>query len=72
MRTPMNMISPLILLWSMIYVLALLSLYTYIAGFLARSRDAGKAPRKTNQKQLRIQPAITTSGMVQLTVVPTN
>jgi len=33
MRTPINMISPLILFWSMIYVLALLSIYT--AGMLA-------------------------------------
>jgi len=50
MRTPTNRISPLILLWSMIYVLALLSLYTYIAGFLARSREARKSPA-TNQKR---------------------
>jgi hypothetical protein len=44
MRTPINTISPLILYWSILYVLALLSLYTYIAGFLARSRDAVRSP----------------------------
>jgi hypothetical protein len=47
MRTPINTISPLILYWSMAYVLALLSLYTCIAGFLARSRDAGRTPAKS-------------------------
>jgi hypothetical protein len=46
MRTPINNISPLIQYWSMLYVLALLSLYTYIAGFLARSREASKSPAK--------------------------
>jgi hypothetical protein len=51
MRTPINIISPLIHYWSMLYVLALLSLYTYIAGFLARSREAKQTPAKTNQKQ---------------------
>jgi hypothetical protein len=72
MRTPNNIISSLILLWSMIYVLALLSIYTYIAGFLARSREAARPPRKTNQKHLRIQPSAPTTGRAQLTVVPTN
>jgi len=47
MRTPINTISPLILYWSMLYVLALLSLYTYIAGILARSRDAARSPAKS-------------------------
>lgn len=55
----MNTISPLILYWSMLYVLALLSLYTYIAGFLARSRDAGRSPAKSNQKHPWIQPGTT-------------
>jgi hypothetical protein len=34
------------LFWSMIYVLALLSIYTCIAGFLARSRDVVRSPAK--------------------------
>lgn len=71
MREPTNIISPVTRLWSAAYVLALLSIYTFIAGFLARSRDAGKAPRKTNQKHLRIQPPVITTRRAQLTVVPT-
>jgi len=47
--------SPVTQLWSAAYVLALLSIYTYIAGFLARSRDAAKSPAKTNQKQPWVQ-----------------
>jgi len=58
MRVPTNIISPVTLFWSTAYVLALLSIYTYIAGILARSRDAGRSPRKTNQKQLRIRSLI--------------
>ncbi|HTY88892.1 MAG TPA: hypothetical protein VMB80_15610 [Candidatus Acidoferrum sp.] len=38
MRIPINIISPLILFWSMIYVLALLSIYT--AGLVARCSGA--------------------------------
>jgi len=46
MRIPMNNISPLMLFGSMIYVLALLSIYTCIAGFLARSRETAESPAK--------------------------
>ena len=56
MRMPMNTISPLILLWSMIYVLALLSIYTYIASVLARSRDAVKSPAKPIRSNLGLSP----------------
>jgi hypothetical protein len=66
MQTPTNTISPLMLFWSMIYVLALLSIYTCIASFLARSRDVSKVPRKTNQKQPRVR------NLMQIQAQPTN
>ncbi len=46
MRTPMNTISPLILYWSIIYVLALLSIYTYVAGILGGNRNSTRTPAK--------------------------
>jgi hypothetical protein len=52
MQTPTNTISPLMLFWSMIYVLALLSIYTCIAGFLARSRETAKSPAKPIRNDL--------------------
>jgi hypothetical protein len=72
MRTPANILSSVTHFWCAAYVLALLSLYTYIAGFLARSREAARPPRKTNQKHLRIQPSAPATGRAQLTVAPTN
>jgi hypothetical protein len=56
MRTPIHTISPLILYWSMLYVLALLSLYTYIAGFLARNREAARTPAKPIRSSRGLSP----------------
>jgi len=43
----MNTISPLILYWSIIYVLALLSIYTYVARILVGNRNSSKTPART-------------------------
>ncbi len=56
MRTIVNTLNPLMFFWSIVYVLALLSIYTVIAGILARSRDGNQVPRKTNQKLPRFRP----------------
>lgn len=67
MRTPMNNISPLILYWSIIYVLALLSLYTYVAGILVGNRNSTKTPANksdaASQKPLWIQPSTPSDGV---------
>jgi len=47
MRAPANIMNPVTHLWSAAYVLALLSIYTYIAGFLARRREADRTPQKS-------------------------
>jgi hypothetical protein len=46
MRLTMNNDSPLMLWGCIVYVLALLSLYTLVAGILARNRDPLKSPAK--------------------------
>jgi hypothetical protein len=50
MRTPTNIINPVTFLWSIVYVLALLSIYTCIAGILARRRAT---IRSTPAKSIR-------------------
>jgi len=44
MRIPMNNISPLMLFWCMVYVLALLSIYT--AGILVLIQGAKRSPAR--------------------------
>jgi hypothetical protein len=46
MRLPTNNVSPLMLLGCIVYVLALLSIYTFFAGIRARSRDTARTPAK--------------------------
>ena len=55
MRTPINTISPLILYWSIIYVLALLSIYTYVAGILVGNRNSVRTPAKPIRRRDRIE-----------------
>jgi len=52
MRTSINTISPLIFYWSIVYVLALLSLYDLVAGILARRREAAPAKTQSEVKPL--------------------
>lgn len=47
MRTPINTFNPLMFFWSIVYVLALLSIYSVIAGILARSREATPAKNQS-------------------------
>jgi ABC-type lipoprotein release transport system permease subunit len=56
MRVLTNTISSLIQFWSVAYVSALLSIYTFIAGILARNRAAAKTPAKPirSKSQVRI------------------
>lgn len=50
MRAPENsFLSPVTHFWCAGYVLALLSIYTCIAGFLARNRDAKKPPQNQSE-----------------------
>jgi hypothetical protein len=51
MRVPTNTLNPLILLWSAVYVSALLSLYTFAAGILAR-----RSPAKSIRNHLGLKP----------------
>ena len=59
MRESANIISPVAHLWSAAYVLALLSIYTYIAGILARSRHQNQ-PRNQSEAFRRQTPNPTT------------
>jgi hypothetical protein len=56
MRTPTNIISPVTFLWSIVYVLALLSIYTCIAGILARRREAVRSPAKPIRNNRGLKP----------------
>jgi hypothetical protein len=59
MHEPTNIMKPVTHLWSAAYVLALLSIYTYIAGILARSRHQNE-PRKQSEAFRRQTPDPTT------------
>jgi hypothetical protein len=70
MRILANTISPLINLWSAVYVSALLSAYTFVAGMLAHNRAAAQSPAKPIRKQLWIKPGAIHKPVNLRTAIP--